>query len=49
MVRRGRKRKQLIHDLEERRGYGKLKEKTLTALYGELAVEVVIDLSLHRL
>jgi hypothetical protein len=40
--RRGRRRKQLLDDLKEKRGCRKLKEE---ALYGKLTVEEAIDLS----
>ena len=39
MERRGRRRKQLLDDLKETRGYWKLKEEALDTLYGELALE----------
>ena len=40
--RRGRRRRKLLDDLKERRGYSHLKEE---ALYGELALEEALDLS----
>jgi hypothetical protein len=42
--RRGRRRRKLLDDFKERRGYCHLKEEAL-ALCGELAVEEVLDLS----
>jgi hypothetical protein len=39
--RRGRRRRKLLDDLKERRGYSHLKE---VALYGELALEEALDL-----
>jgi hypothetical protein len=43
--RRGRRRKQLLDDCKEERGYWKLKEEALIALCGELALEGAVD---HR-
>jgi hypothetical protein len=43
--RRGRRRKQLLDVLKERRGYGNRKRKQQMALCGELALEDVMDLS----
>jgi hypothetical protein len=43
--RRGRRRKQLLDDLKEKRGYWKLKEKAIVALGGEFALEEAVDLS----
>jgi hypothetical protein len=37
--RRGRRRRKLLHDLKERRGYSNLKEEALIALCGELVLE----------
>ena len=39
---RGRRRRKLLYDLKERRGYSHLKEE---ALCGELALEEALDLS----
>jgi hypothetical protein len=44
-IRRGRRCKQLLDDLMEKRGYRKLKEEALIALCGEVAVEEVMGLS----
>jgi hypothetical protein len=44
--RRGRRRRKLLDDLKERRGYSHLKEE---ALYGELVLEEALDLSCDRL
>jgi hypothetical protein len=44
--RRGRRRRKLLDDLKERRGYSHLKEE---ALCGELALEEALDLSYERL
>jgi hypothetical protein len=43
--RRERRRKQLVDDLKEARGYWKLKEEGQIALCGELALEKAMDLS----
>ena len=44
--RRGRRRKQLLDDLKETRGYCKLKEEAVDgAIYAELALEEAMDLS----
>ena len=43
--RRGRRRRKLLDDLKERRGYCHLKEEDLIALCGELALEEALDLS----
>jgi hypothetical protein len=43
--RRGRRRRQLLDDLKERRGYSPLKEEALDRTIWELAVEEVLDLS----
>jgi hypothetical protein len=43
---RGRRRKQILDDLKEKRGYWKLKEG---ALCGELALEEAMNQSLERL
>jgi hypothetical protein len=49
MGRRGRRRKQLLDDLKEKRRYWKLKEEALIAPCGDLALEETTDLSLDRL
>jgi hypothetical protein len=43
--RRGRKRKQLLDDLKEKRRYWNLKEEALDHICGELALEEATDLS----
>jgi len=43
--RRGRRRKQLWDDLEEKGEYGNMKRKYQITLYGELALEEYMDLS----
>jgi len=43
--RRGRRRRKLLDDLKERRGYSHLKEKAPDRLCGELALEEALDLS----
>jgi hypothetical protein len=43
--RRGRRRKQPLHDLKEKKGYRKLQEESLDRICGELAFEEVVDLS----
>jgi len=43
--RRGRRRRKLLDDLKERRGYSHLKEEAHIALCGELALEEALDLS----
>jgi hypothetical protein len=43
--RRGRRRRTLLDDLKERRGYSHLKEEALDPLCGELALEEAFDLS----
>jgi hypothetical protein len=43
--RRGRRRKQLLDDLKEKRRYWNLKEEALYPLCGELALEEATDLS----
>jgi len=42
---RGRRRKELLGDLKEKRGYCKLKRKHYIAPCGELALEEIVDLS----
>ena len=42
--RRGRRRRKLLDDLRERRGYSHLKEEALDALCGEIALEEALDL-----
>jgi hypothetical protein len=49
MGKRGRRRKQLLGDLKEKRGYWKLKEEALDRTYRELALEEATDLSQDRL
>jgi hypothetical protein len=39
--RRGRRRRKLLGDLKERRGYSHLKEEALIALCGELALDLL--------
>jgi hypothetical protein len=41
---RGRKRKQLLSDLKEKRGYWEWREEVQIALSGELAFEGAVDL-----
>jgi hypothetical protein len=43
--RRGRRRKQLLHDLKKKRRYWKLKEEALMALCGERDLEEAMDVS----
>jgi len=43
--RRGRRRRKLLDDLKERRGYSNLKEEALDHTMGELALEEALDLS----
>jgi hypothetical protein len=43
--RRGRRRRKLLDDLKERRGYSHLKRELWIALCGELALEETLDLS----
>jgi len=47
--RRGRKRKQLLEDFREKRGYWKLKEEALDRNTGELGSEEAMGLSSHSL
>jgi hypothetical protein len=47
--RRGRRRKQLLDDLKEKRRYCKFKEEALDRTCGELALEEAMDLSYDRL
>jgi hypothetical protein len=42
--RRGRRRRKLLDDFNERRGYSHLKEEALDRLCGELALEEALDL-----
>jgi hypothetical protein len=42
--RRGRRRRKLLDELKERRGYSQLKEEALDPLCGELALEEALDL-----
>jgi hypothetical protein len=44
-LRQGRRRKQLLGDLKETKGYCKLKEDTLVTLCAKLALEEAVDLS----
>ena len=46
--RRGRRRRQLLHDLNEKKGYRKLQEESLDRICGELAFEEAVDLSYDR-
>jgi hypothetical protein len=43
--RRGRRSKQLLHDVKEKRGYWKLKKEDYIVFLGELAVEETTNLS----
>jgi len=43
--RRGRRRKKLLDDPQERRGYSHLKEEALDRLCGQLVLEEALDLS----
>jgi len=43
--RRGRRCKQLLHDLKEKKGYRKLQKQALDRICGELALEEAMDLS----
>jgi hypothetical protein len=43
--RRERRHRKLLNDLEERRGYSRLKEEALDCTCGELALEEALDLS----
>jgi hypothetical protein len=43
--RQGRRRKQLLGDLKEKRGYWKLKEEGLETFLGEVTLEKAMDLS----
>jgi len=47
--RRGRRRKKLLDDLKERRGYSHLKEEALVALCGGIVLEEALDLSSDRI
>ena len=47
--RRGRRRKKLVDDLKDRRGYCHLKEEALIALCGGIVFEEALDLSLDRI
>jgi predicted nucleic acid-binding Zn-ribbon protein len=47
--RRGRRRKKLLDDLKDRRGYPQLKEELYIALCGETVLEEALDLSSDRL
>jgi len=43
--RQGRRRRKLLDNLKERRGYSHLKEEALDRICGELALEEALDLS----
>ena len=47
--RRGRRRKKLLDDLKDRRGYCQLKEEALDPLCGGIVLEETLDLSIDRL
>jgi len=47
--RRGRRRKKLLDDLKDRRGYCQLKVEALIALCGGIVLEEALDLSFDRL
>jgi hypothetical protein len=47
--RRGRRRKKLLNDLGDRRGYSHLKEEALERLSGGIVLEEAVDLSSDRL
>jgi hypothetical protein len=46
--RRGKRRRKLLYDLKERRGYSHLKEEALDRNMGKLALEEALDLSGDR-
>jgi len=46
---RGRKRKNLLDDLKDRKGYSHLKEEALDALCGGFVLEEALDLSSGRI
>jgi hypothetical protein len=45
MGRRGRRRKLLLHDFKEKKGYRKLQKDALDRICGELALEEAMDMS----
>ena len=47
--RRGRRRRKLVDDLKDRRGYSHLKEEALDALSGGIVLEEALDLSSDRI
>jgi hypothetical protein len=47
--RRGRRRKKLLDELKERRGYFHLKEEALIALCGRIVLEEALDLLSDRI
>ena len=47
--RQGRRRKKLLDDLKDRRGYCELKEEALIALCGGTVLQEALDLSFDRL
>jgi len=47
--RRGRRRKKLLDDLKDRRGYCQLKEESLDRTLWRIVLEEVLDLSFDRL
>ena len=47
--RQGRRRRKLLDDLKERRGYSHLKEEALDRTVGGLVLEEALDLSYDRL
>jgi len=47
--RRGRRRKNLLDDLKDRRGYSHLKEELCVALCGGIVLEEALDLSSDRI
>jgi hypothetical protein len=48
MGRQRRRRKQLVDDLREMRGYWKSEEEAIVALCGKLALEEAVGLSLRK-
>ena len=47
--RRGRRRRKLLDDLKDRRGYSHLKEEALDRLCGGIVLEEALDLSSDRI
>ena len=47
--RRGRRRKKLLDDLKDRRGYSHLRRRLCIALYGGIVLEEALDLSSDRI